>query len=139
MLRTILSIPHVATLWNGSQLPFKGDLNNSGLIEQRHIARRSRILSSLAYSNHLGSSPEIPYPFLKYYKQHGIRNTIYLGDRNEDTPLKTYNFFIGTRSHNEMFHVAVLEKKEKPVTAALIPRTCLPVILGLQHVIACIL
>lgn len=50
-----------------------------------------------------------------------IRKLLYLGDRNGDTPLQTYNFFMGTRSQDEMFHVAVSEKKEKPVTPALIP------------------
>lgn len=41
-----------------------------------------------------------------------IRKLLYLGDRNGDTPLQTYNFFMGTRSQDEMFHVAVSEKKE---------------------------
>lgn len=58
-----------------------------------------------------------------------IRKLLHLGDRNEDTPSQTYNFFMGTRSQDEMLHVAVSEKKEKPVTPVLIPKTYL----GLQH------
>jgi hypothetical protein len=57
---------------------------------------------------------------LKYYKQYGIRNIICLADRNEDTPSKTYNFLTGTRSQGELFHVVLLEKRGKLVTAALI-------------------
>lgn len=37
------------------------------------------------------------------------------------SPSKTYNF-IGTRSQDEMLHVAVLEKRGRPETAALIPK-----------------
>lgn len=62
VLSTILSIPHVATLRNRSLPHLKGDLKNSGTIAQRHIARSSKNLYPLAYSNHLASSPEFPYP-----------------------------------------------------------------------------